>query len=289
MSMTIAVTGATGQLGGLVIQHLLKKVPASQIIAIVRHVEKASALADLGVEVRQGDYLEPESLQTAFAGVSKLLFISSPDADNTLRVVQHANVVKAARDAGVKYLAYTGYAFAEESKIPLAQLHLATEHAIRTTNIPYTFLRNALYTEVFVNPGLGASVEHGAVITNTGSGRINSVTRSDLALAAATVLTTEGHENKTYNLVSNETWSFDDLAQIVSEVSGKKVVHQSVSFEEEKNILVNAGLPEPIAELMAGIYHAVSLGETSKTADDLQKLIGSLTPLTESVKQALQA
>ncbi|MUG70715.1 SDR family oxidoreductase [Paenibacillus validus] len=286
--MSIFVTGATGELGGLVIEHLLKKVPAAQITAVVRNVEKASSLAGLGIEVRYGDYMKPESLQQAFAGASKLLFISSPDSDDTLRVVQHANVVKAARDAGVRHIAYTGYAFGEESIVPLAQVHLATEHAIRTTGIPYTFLRNSLYTEVFINPGLGASVEHGAIVTNTGRGTVNSVTRSDLALAAATVLAGEGHENKTYNLVSNQTWSFDDLAQIVSEVTGKKVVHQSVSFEEEKNILLNAGLPEPIAVLMAGIYHAVSVGETSKTSDDLVKLIGTLTPLKDTVKQALQ-
>jgi len=287
MSMSIAVTGATGQLGGLVIRHLLKKVPASEIIAVVRDVEKASALAGQGVEVRQGDYNHPESLQKAFAGVSKLLFISSPDADDTLRIVQHANVVKAARDAGVKHIAYTGYAFAEEAKLPLAHVHLATEHAIRTTNIPYTFLRNALYTELFVNEGLRASAESGTLITNAGSGIVNSATRHDLALAAATVLTEEGHENKTYNLVSNQPWTFDDLARILSEVSGKKVVHQSVSFEEEKTILIKAGVPEPFAELTAVIYDAVAKGETSKTSDDLQKLIGTLTPLKETVKQAM--
>lgn len=286
--MSIFVTGATGELGGLVIQGLLKKIPANQITAIVRNVEKASALADLGVEVRYGDYLNPESLQKAFAGASKLLFISSPDSDDTLRIVQHANVVKAARDAGVKHIAYTGYAFAEESSVPLAQVHLATEHAIRTTKIPYTFLRNSLYTEVFVNPGLAASLEHGAVVTNTGSGKINTVTRGDLALAAAAVLTGEGHENKTYNLVSNQTWSFDELAQIISEITGKQVVHQAVSFEEEKNILLNAGLPEPIATMVAGINQSVAEGETAKTSNDLYNLIGSPTPLVETVKQALQ-
>ncbi len=252
-------------------------------------MEKASSLAGLGIEVRYGDYTKPESLQQAFSGASKLLFISSPDSDDTLRVVQHANVVKAARDAGVQHIAYTGYAFGEESIVPLAQVHLATEHAIRTTGIPYTFLRNSLYTEVFINPGLGASVEHGAIVTNTGRGTVNSVTRSDLALAAATVLAGEGHENKTYNLVSNQTWSFDDLAQIVSEVTGKKKSFTSpFPSKKKKNILLNAGLPEPIAVLMAGIYHAVSVGETSKTSDDLVKLIGTLTPLKDTVKQALQ-
>jgi NAD(P)H dehydrogenase (quinone) len=188
----------------------------------------------------------------------------------------------------VKHIAYTGYAFAEQSTIPLAHVHLATEYAIRTTKIPYTFLRNSLYTEVFVNPGIAVSVEHGAIVTNTGNGKINSVSRNDLALAAATVLTGEGHENKIYNLVSNQTWSYNDLAQLVSEVSGKKVVHQPVSFEAEKNILLQAGLPEPVAVMISLIYQAVAEGETSKTGDDLQKLIGSPTPLLETVKQALQ-
>ncbi|MBP1157221.1 MULTISPECIES: SDR family oxidoreductase [unclassified Paenibacillus] len=286
--MSIFITGATGELGGLVIEHLLKKVSANQIVAVVRNMDKASALADLGIEVRHGDYLNPESLQKAFAGADKLLFISSPDSDDTLRIVQHANVVKAARDAGVKHIAYTSFAFAKESNIPLAQVHLATEHAIRTTKIPYTFLGNSLYTEVFVNPGLGASLEHGAIVTNTGTGKLNTATRSDLALAAAAVLTGEGHENKTYNLVSGQTWTYDELASIVSEVSGKQIVHKAVSFEEEKNILLGAGFPEPVANLFAGIYHAVSVGETSKTSNDLLDLIGSTTPLKETVKQVLQ-
>lgn len=286
--MSIVVTGATGQLGGLVIQHLLKKVPASQIVASVRNVKKASNLADLGVEVRYGDYNDFESMKKSFAGASKVLFISSPDYDNTLRVRQHANVVQAARDAGVKHIVYTGYAFAEESKLSLAHLHLATEYAIRTTNIPYTFLRNSLYTEVFVNPGLKAAVEHGALVTNAGSGRLNTVTRNDLALAAATVLTEDGHENRTYTLVSNQTWSFDDLAQILTKLSGKKVVHRSVSFDEAKENFVKSGLPEPFAVEVAKIYQAIAEGETAKTSDDLQKLIGSVTPLEEIVIQVLR-
>jgi NAD(P)H dehydrogenase (quinone) len=286
--MSIVVTGATGILGGLVIEHLLKKVPASDIIASVRNVEKASNLADLGIEVRYGDYLDMESMKKSFEGAEKVLFISSPDSDNTLRVRQHANVVQAARDAGVKHIAYTGYAFGEESQVPLALVHMATEYAIRTTNIPYTFLRNALYTEVFVNPGLGAAIESGELVTNTGNGLLNAVTRDDLARAAAAVLTEEGHENKSYNLVNPQPWTFDELAQVLSEVTGKKVVHRSVSYNEMKEYLVKAGLPEPVAELSAGIYQAVAEGETSKTSEDLTKLIGTPTPLKEVVKQTFQ-
>jgi NAD(P)H dehydrogenase (quinone) len=287
--MSIVITGATGQLGSRVIQHLLhKNVPANEIIAVVRDKEKASSLADLGVDIRHGDYDHPESLVQAFQGADKLLFISSPDNDDTLRIVQHAHVVKAARDAGVKQIVYTGYAFAEEAAIPLAHVHLATEQAIRTTRIPFTFMRNSLYTEVFINPALAASIEHGTVVTNTGKGRLNTVTRNDLALAAATVLKEEGHANKTYNLVAHKTWSFDSLAQILSDISGKTIVHQAVSVEEEKEILLNAGLPEHLALLFAGIYQAVSEGEMSQTALDLQNLIGTPTPFEESVKQALQ-
>lgn len=284
--MKIIVTGATGQLGGLVIQHLLKKAPTNQIVAVARNLEKASDLAEFGIEVRQGDYNNPESLHDAFVDGTKLLFISSSETDDPLRVVQHANVVKAARDAGIKQIAYTGFAFAEDN--PFALVHMATEYAIRTTNIPYTFLRNGGYTECFVNPSLKANVENGTIITNANKGKVNSVSRSDLALAAATVLTEDGHENKEYNLVSNNPWSFDDLAEILSEVSGKSVVHQSVSFEEEKNILVRAGMPESFAETTAFIYTTIAEGKMARTTDDLQKLIGFQTPIKEIVIKALQ-
>lgn len=286
--MSIVVTGATGLLGGLVIENLLKKVPASQIVASVRNPEKAAPLAARGVEVRRGDYMDPESLKSAFAGATKLLFIPSPDSDDTLRILQHANVVNAAKAAGVKHIIYPGYAFAETSKIPLAWVHLSTEYAIRTTQIPFTFLRNPLYTDVFVNPGLHAAVAQGALVTNTGNGRLNTVTREDLARATAAVLVEEGHENQVYNLVSDQTWSFDDLAGILSEITGKQVVHQAVSFEEAKASFLSAGLPEPVAAMVAGIYGAVAMGETAATSGDLKKLIGEQTPLKESVRQALQ-
>ncbi|OMP65629.1 SDR family oxidoreductase [Domibacillus epiphyticus] len=286
--MSIAITGATGQLGSRVIQHLLNKhVAADDIIAVVRDKEKASSLVDIGVEVRHGDYDHPDTLENVFAGVDKLFFVSSPYNDDTRRIVQHANVVKAARDAGVKHIVYTSYAFAEESTIALAHVHLATEQAIRTTAIPFTFLRNSLYTEIFVNPALGASVENGAVVTNTGKGRLNTVTRNDLALAAATVLVEDGHENKTYTLVAHKTWSFDTLAQILSDIAGKTIVHKAVSLEEEIEILKKAGLPEHLVFMFSGIYQAISEGEISRTSEDLQKLIGTPTPLEETVKRSL--
>jgi NAD(P)H dehydrogenase (quinone) len=284
--MKIIVTGATGQLGKLVLQHLLKKVTADQIVAVVRNLEKAADLAALGIEIRQADYNVPESLQEAFRFGTKLLFISSSETDDTLRVVQHANVVKAARDQNMQYIAYTSFAFAEDN--PYARVHLATENAIHTTRIPYTFLRNGGYMEFFVNSSLKTYIMNGTIITNTNNRKVNSVSRSDLALAAATVLTEEGHENKTYNLVSNDPWSFDDLAEILSEVSAKSVIHQTVSYEEVKSLLIGAGLPKTAAETTAFIYHTISEGKMERATDDLQKLIGFQTPIKELVRKALK-
>jgi NAD(P)H dehydrogenase (quinone) len=289
--MSIVITGATGQLGGLVIQHMLNKnVPASSIVAIARNVEKASALAGLGIEVRQCDYNDPASLVKAFAGASKLLFVPSPDAhDEELRVRQHTHVAEAAKAAKVGHILYYGFAFGEESALPLAKTHVTTENIIRATGIPYTFLRNSLYTDVFVNPQTaGAAVQFGALVANAGDGKLNTASRSDLALAGAVALTDEGHVNKSYNLVSDAAWTFADLAQAISEVSGKPVVYKAVSFEENKAILLQAGLPEPVAVMIAGIYQGVADGETSRTSDDLKRLIGTLTPLQAVVKQALQ-
>lgn len=290
--MSIVITGATGQLGNLVIKHLLdRKVPANQIVAVARNVEKASALADLGIEVRHGDYNDRESLEKAFAGATKLLFIPSPDAhDETHRILQHTNVAKAAKDARVGSIAYYGYAYGETSQLSLAATHLITENIIRTTNIPFTFLRNPLYTDVFVNAqNVGAAAQFGALVANAGAGEVNTANRNDLAKAGAIVLTEDNHENKTYNLASNKTWNFDELAQTISEVTGKAVVYKAVSFDEQKALLEQAGLPEPVAVMISAINQSVAEGETSKTSDDLKKLIGEITPLKEIVKQSLQA
>ncbi|WP_407268571.1 SDR family oxidoreductase [Radiobacillus sp. PE A8.2] len=285
--MSIIITGATGQLGGLIINNLLEneKIPAQDIVAVARNTDKAKQqYADLGIEIRYGDYDNPESLPEAFAGASKLLFISSSSFDDTERIVQHANVVKAGRDAGVKHIAYTSYAFAEESQIPLALLHLNTEYAIRVSGTPYTFIRNSLYSEVFINKDLAASIENGAIVTNAGAGRINTVNRADLAKGTAAILASEGHENKTYNFVSSTTWSFDELAEVVTKVTGKNVKHTVVSYEEQVKLLTSIGLPEGVAAFSASTYQAISEGETAKTSNDLKNLIGEESSLTDMVK-----
>jgi NAD(P)H dehydrogenase (quinone) len=202
-------------------------------------------------------------------------------------MVQHANVIRAAKNANVGHIHYTGTAFAEDATFGPALLHLATEHAIRASRLTYTFLRDTLYTEVFISPDLVKSIDSGVIVTNTGNGKINSVARNDLALAHATVLTQTGHENKTYNLVSNQSWTFDELAQILSALSHKKIVHKSGSFEEAKDYLIKSGFTEPRASGRASIYNQVAAGEWAKKSDDLRTLIGKQTPLKETVKQVL--
>ena len=286
--MTVAITGATGKLGSLVVKHLLKEFPADRIVAVVRNTEKAATLASLGVEIRYGNYMDPASLVKAFNGISKLLLISSSDFfDETLRMIQHANAVRAAKCASIEHICYTGTAFPEDATFPPALLHMATEYAIRASRINYTFLRDTLYTEVFIGPYLVKSIDTGIIATNTANCKINSVARSDLALAHATVLAQTGHENKIYNLVSNQPWTYDDLARILSELSDKKVVHKSGSFDEVKDYLIKSGYDELSANRLAERYNQVAIGEWAKESDDLRMLISQETPLKETVKQVL--
>ncbi|PLR96775.1 SDR family oxidoreductase [Bacillus sp. T33-2] len=283
----IVITGATGELGQLVVQHLLKKVSADNIAVSVRNVEKAAAYADQGIEVRYGDYDDPASMEKAFAGAGKLLLISTPEDEAVARIRKHVDAIEAAKKAGVKHVAYTSFAFADKGAFPpLANVHLATEYTLRASDIPTTVLRNAFYQEVFVNPGLQSYIDSGAIVTSAGTGRVNSVTRSDLALAAATVLAEEGHENKVYELASADTWNYDDLAQILSDVSGKTVSHQSVADSEAFTAMVEAGLPEGLADFQIALYNSIAGGNFGHTSTDLEKLIGKKpTSIRESITE----
>ena len=167
---TIGITGASGQLGQRVIETLLKKVPASQIIAIARTPDKIQHLAAKGVEVRQADYDQPETLASAFAGVDTLLLISASEIGK--RVPQHQAVIEAAKAAGIKFLAYTSLLHAETSSLSLAEEHRQTEAAIKASGIPYVFLRNGWYAENYLG-SLPAALEHGAFLGSAGGGRVS--------------------------------------------------------------------------------------------------------------------
>jgi NAD(P)H dehydrogenase (quinone) len=286
----IVITGVTGQLGGLVVKHLLDKgVSADQIRGVARDPEKAAELSAQGIEIVRGDYDDPASLPKAFEGASKLLFVSASSFDNTLRIRQHASVVEAARNAGVGQIVYTSIASPDKMKLGLENVHLATEYMIKTTNLPYTFLRNTFYLEILVNEGLRGSVASGELVTSAPSGRMNYATRNDMALATATVLTGAGHENRTYELTSPQTFSYDEFAAVLSEVAGKTIKHRAVTPQQAYDGLVQAGVPAAMAGFIVhGVYAAIEGGQFSATSNDLVELIGSAyTSPKEAVRQVL--
>ena len=245
----IVVTGASGQLGRLVIHSLLKRVPASQIVAAVRNPASVADLAQLGVQVRQADYNQPASLTTAFTGAQKLLLISSSEVG--LRVAQHAAVITAAKQAGVPLLVYTSLLHADRSSLGLAAEHLQTEQLIRDSGLAHVILRNGWYTENYL-AAIPAALAHGTLLGCAGEGRIASAVRADYAEAAAVVLTITQPANVIYELAGDEAYTLSQLAAEVSKVSGKSVVYQDLPEADYRAVLLNAGLPEGLANLLAG-------------------------------------
>ncbi|ENG2949587.1 SDR family oxidoreductase [Enterobacter cloacae] len=281
----IAITGATGQLGRLVIEQLLKTVPANQIVAIVRNPSKAEALSQQGIVVRQGDYTDQAALTTALKGVKKLLLISSSEVGQ--RATQHQNVINAAKAAGVTFIAYTSLLHADNSPLGLHVEHVATEKALATSGIPYALLRNGWYTENYLASAPPA-LEHGVFIGAAGEGKIASATRADYAAAAAKVVSEEGHAGKVYELAGDSAWTLSELAAELSKQSGKPVVYQNMSEADFAAALKSVGLPAGLADMLADSDVGASKGGLFDDSHTLSKLIGRpTTSLAESVKTIL--
>ncbi|EPF6111598.1 SDR family oxidoreductase [Enterobacter cloacae] len=281
----IAITGATGQLGRLVIEQLLKTVPANQIVAIVRNPAKAEALSQQGIVVRQGDYTDQAVLATALKGVEKLLLISSSEVGQ--RATQHQNVINAAKAAGVTFIAYTSLLHADNSPLGLHVEHVATEKALATSGIPYALLRNGWYTENYLASAPPA-LEHGVFIGAAGEGKIASATRADYAAAAAKVVSEEGHAGKVYELAGDSAWTLSELAAELSKQSGKPVVYQNMSEADFAAALKSVGLPAGLADMLADSDVGASKGGLFDDSHTLSKLIGRpTTSLAESVKTIL--
>lgn len=281
----IVVTGATGQLGRLVINSLLEKTNASNIAAVVRNAEKARDIAALGVHIRQADYNQPESWDAALNGAEKVLLISSSEIGQ--RVKQHQAVIDAAKRTDVKLFAYTSVLHADTSVLGLAAEHQATEAAIRTSGIPAVILRNGWYTENYT-AGIPAALANGAVFGCAGDGRISSATRADYAEAAATVLTSTDQAGITYELAGDSSYTLSELAAEISRLTGKAIDYINLPELEYKNALLGAGLPESIAELLANSDTGASRGALFDQSRQLSKLIGrQTTPLATAVTAAL--
>lgn len=278
----IAITGATGQLGQYVIESLLKTVPASQIVAIVRNPAKATALSQQGITVRQADYSDEVALTAALQGIDKLLLLSSSEVGQ--RAPQHRNVVNAAKAAHVKFIAYTSLLHADTSPLGLADEHVATEKMLAESGIAYALLRNGWYTENYL-ASAPAALEHGVFIGAAGEGKIASATRADYAAAAARVISEDGHSGKTYELAGDAGWTLSQLAAELAKQSGKKVVYQNLSEADFAAALKGVGLPAGLADMLADSDTGASKGGLFDDSHTLSKLIGRpTTSLADSVK-----
>jgi NAD(P)H dehydrogenase (quinone) len=281
----IAVTGATGQLGRLVIESLLGKVSAEKVVAAVRDPAKAEALVKRGVQTRRCDYDRADTLRPAFEGVEKLVMISASEIGK--RVEQHRAVIAAAKQAGVGLVAYTSILRAGSSPIGLAKEHSATEAALRESGVPFVALRNGWYTENYTM-GIPAALQYGVLLGCADDGRISSAARQDYADAAVAVVTSEGHAGRVYELAGDTSFTMSELAEELSRRSGKTVAYNDLSEDEYRAALINAGLPEPVAAMLADADSAIAKGALFDEDRALSRLIGRpTTPWAETIAAAI--
>ena len=270
----IVITGASGQLGRLIIEALLHTLPASEIVAAVRTPAKVSDLAARGVQVRQADYTQPATLDAAFQGADKLLLISSSEVGQ--RVPQHRAVIDAAQRAGVKLLAYTSLLHADVSPLGLAAEHQATEALLRASGLPHVLLRNGWYTENYA-ASVPAALAHGVLLGSAGTGRIASAARADYAEAAAAVLTQDDQAGRVYELAGDTAYTLAELAAEITTQSGKEIAYKDLPEADYKAILLGAGLPEGLAALLADSDVGASKGGLFDDSRQLSQLIGRPT------------
>ncbi|TDO01448.1 SDR family oxidoreductase [Sunxiuqinia elliptica] len=275
--MKIGVTGANGQLGRLIVTKLKERTAADNIIALVRSPQKAT---DLGVEVRTFDYDNPEVLSKTLVGIDKLMLVSGSEIGK--RITQHTNVIEAVKSAGVKFIAYTSLLKADTSTLGLAGEHCATEEMLKESSIPFVLLRNGWYTENYTT-SLPDIVAMGTLYGSSGDGKISSVTREDLAEAAAIVLTTDGQEGKVYELAADEAFTMSDLAAEVSRQTEKDIPYVNLPVEEYAQALANSGMPEGLAQFLAGTHVSTEKGDLFDDRHQLSKLLGRPTTTLSKV------
>ncbi|WP_410667654.1 SDR family oxidoreductase [Amycolatopsis sp. cmx-4-68] len=283
----IVVTGATGHLGKLVVEGLLEKLPADQVVAAVRSPEKADGLAARGVEVRRADYGDPDSLVSAFKGADKVLLVSGSEVGR--RVEQHQAVLEAAKQAGVGHLVYTSAPKATTSSLVVAPEHKATEELIQASGLTATILRNNWYNENYADV-IKQAVETGSFAGSAGDGRVASATRADYAAAAVAVLTGDGHEGKIYELTGDVAWSSADLAAEIGRATGREISYADLPADEHAKVLTEAGLPEPVVGLLVTLDANIKDGLLAETTGDLRALIGRpTTPIGVTVAEIAAA
>ena len=277
MKGKILITGATGNLGGLVIDALLSKIEANQIAGLVRDTNKAEVLQAKGIDIREGNYDDESSLEKAFSGVEKIYFISGNDLDK--RVAQHKNIVAAAEKAGVKHVVYTSFGRKDESEnspiYPVAKGHLAAEDALKNASLDYTILKHNLYMEViplFAGENL---LESKTLLLPAKDGKTGFMARKDMAVLAAEILTGEGHENKTYEVSAEKAFTFAEIAALISEVSGTEINYVSPDPEEFAETLKGYGVPQPAIDMTVMFAIGIAQGEFDETATTYRDFTGN--------------
>lgn len=267
----IAVTGATGALGRLIISELLKTTTAGQIVAVVRTPEKAADLAAQGVVLRQGDYEDVPGLVTAFAGIDALMFISNSDIER--RAIQHQNVVKAAVEAGVGRVVYTSCADLGGDD-PLAQSHAATEQVIKDSGLAYTFLRNNFYMDMYVVE-VEIAMKLGAYRSPSGDAGAAMVSRSDIARMAAAVLVQDGHTNKAYALTGPAAVTPAEFARVASVLSGRAITVQPISWNDLTADYRGRGMPEEYVGLSVMLEQMIATNALASVSTDIADVTGT--------------
>jgi NAD(P)H dehydrogenase (quinone) len=272
------VTGASGQLGRLVIDTLLETTPPSAIVAGMRDPAKAEGIAttlrEKGVEVRLADYSRPEMLASAFSGVGRLLLISG--SENGKRKPQHRNVIDAAKAAGVGLIAYTSILHADTTPLFLAEEHRDTEAALAEAGVPFVLLRNGWYTEVYTWR-LPPALKHGVLRGAAGEGRISSAARADYARAAAAVLAGGDHAGRIYELAGDASFTLAELVAVAAQASGKRIIYQNMTPEEFRSAVLQTGAPEMLARILSDTDAGVAKGALFDNGGALARLIGRPT------------
>jgi NAD(P)H dehydrogenase (quinone) len=284
--MTIVVTGATGHLGHLIVEALLRDgVAPTEIVAGGRNLDKLADLAERGVAVVPLDYNDPATLDAAFAGIDTLMLVSASEPGK--RVPQHKAAIDAAVAAGVKRIVYTSAPRATTSDLVLAPEHKATEELIEASGVPATILRNNWYSENYVGTA-AQSAESGVLVSSVRDGLVASASRKDYADAAAAVITTPGHEGKVYELSGDVAWTQDELAAAISKATGKTVVYTPVDTQQHAAILKSAGLDEGTIGFVTALDANIAAGDLAETSGELRELLGRpTTPLAEGLAAAL--
>jgi len=284
--MSIVITGATGQLGRHVIEALLQRnVPAAEIVATGRSIEKLADFQARGVQVKPMDYSDPSSVAQALKGAGKVLLISSSEVGK--RVDQHRTVIEAARAEGVELVAYTSIANADTTGMKLAAEHQATEALLKESGVPFTILRNGWYLENYTDQ-LPGTLAQGAMAGSAGDGKVSAASRADYAEAAAAVLVADDQAGKVYELGGDHAFTLSELAQEISAAANKPVAYQDLPAEDYAGLLVGFGIPELFADILADSDLGIARGDLLVSSSDLRALIGRpTTPMPAAVRSAV--